>query len=273
MSVITISRGSYNRGIEVAEKVAERLGYKCISREVLLEASKEWNVSEVKLKKAIHDSPSFLDRFTYGKEKYVAYIQAAMLKQLQVDNVVYHGMAGHFFLKGVSHALKVRIIADMEQRVQLVVEREGVSEKDAVRLIRKDDRERRKWARALYGIDTSDPSLYDLVIHIRKITVEDAADIICRTVELAHFRPSLESRQDMDNLVFAAEVKASLVTIKPDIEIAASDGVIHLRTRTDVSMEDKLFKKLKDSAMTIDGVKDFKASALPPSPYPLKRSA
>jgi hypothetical protein len=38
MSIITISRGSYSRGKEVAEKVAAALGYECISREILLAA-------------------------------------------------------------------------------------------------------------------------------------------------------------------------------------------------------------------------------------------
>ena len=42
MSIITISRGSYNRGKEVAEKLAKELGYECISREILLEASTEY---------------------------------------------------------------------------------------------------------------------------------------------------------------------------------------------------------------------------------------
>lgn len=35
MAIITISRGSYSKGKEVAEKVAEKLGYECISRDVL----------------------------------------------------------------------------------------------------------------------------------------------------------------------------------------------------------------------------------------------
>ena len=39
MSIITISRGSSSMGKAVAEKVAERLGYHLISREVLLDAS------------------------------------------------------------------------------------------------------------------------------------------------------------------------------------------------------------------------------------------
>ena len=76
MSVVTISRGSYSRGKEVAEKVAQRLGYECVSREILVEASEEFDVPEVKLLHAIQDAPSVLDRFTFGKERYIAFIQA-----------------------------------------------------------------------------------------------------------------------------------------------------------------------------------------------------
>ena len=41
MSIITVSRGSYSRGKEVAEKLAQVLGYECLSRDILLEASGE----------------------------------------------------------------------------------------------------------------------------------------------------------------------------------------------------------------------------------------
>jgi cytidylate kinase len=270
MPIITISRGSYNRGKEVAEKVAQKLGYRCISREVLLEASKEWNVPEVKLTRAIHDAPSFLYKFTYGKDKYISFIQSALLKQLQDDNVVYHGLAGHFFLEGVSHTLKVRIIADTEERVKLVMEREGGSEKDALRVLTKDDSERRKWAEKLYGIDTSDPSLYDLVIRVRKFTVDDAAEIICQAVGMEQFKTSPESQKIMDNLTLAAEVKAALVGVKPDIEVTAQDGVVDLNTRAPESAEDQLFEKMKAIATGISGVKEFKAHFLPISLFRLK---
>ena len=58
MSVITISRGSHSHGKAIAEKVAKELGYECISREVLLEASSEFNVSEFKLLHALRDRQS-----------------------------------------------------------------------------------------------------------------------------------------------------------------------------------------------------------------------
>jgi hypothetical protein len=64
MSIITISRGSYSYGKEIAEKIAEKLGYQCVSREIIIRASEQFNLPEIKLKRAIHDAPSVLDRFT-----------------------------------------------------------------------------------------------------------------------------------------------------------------------------------------------------------------
>ena len=88
MSIITISRGSHSRGQEVAEKVARRLGYDCISKEVFVEASKNFNMAKTKLVSVIQGTPTILDRFVYGKEKYFAYIQKALLHHLQKNNVV-----------------------------------------------------------------------------------------------------------------------------------------------------------------------------------------
>ena len=67
MAIITISRGSYSRGKEVAEKLAARLGYECVSRDILLATCKEFSIPEIRLVKALHDAPSILDRFSHGK--------------------------------------------------------------------------------------------------------------------------------------------------------------------------------------------------------------
>jgi hypothetical protein len=77
MSIITISRGSYSCGKEVAEKVSHALGYECISRDIILETSEQFNIPEIKLIRAIHDSPSILDRFTSGKERYISFFRAS----------------------------------------------------------------------------------------------------------------------------------------------------------------------------------------------------
>ncbi len=263
MSIVTISRGSYSKGKEVAQKVAERLGYKCIARDVIIETSKEFNTSEFKLIRAIHDAPSILERFTHGKEKYIAYFQAALLKHLREDNIVYHGLAGHFFVKGVSHALKVRIIADMDDRVRLEMAREKVSKEEALRILKGDDEERRKWSFNLYGIDTADPALYDLIVHIRELTVDDAVDIICNAVGLDRFHTTFESQKMMDNLALAAEVKAALVHINLDVEVQAEDGLVHVESRAPLTEETELEKEMEQIVMAIPGVKRVNIKAVP----------
>lgn len=68
MAIITISRGSYSKGKEVAVQVAEELGCRCIAREVILDASKEFDIPEIRLVRAIHDAPSILERLTGGRK-------------------------------------------------------------------------------------------------------------------------------------------------------------------------------------------------------------
>lgn len=264
MAIITISRGSYSKGKQVAEEVAKELGYEVVSRDVLLEASENFNIPEIKLKRALHDAPSILNRFTHGKQRYVAYIENAFLEHMQKDNVVYHGLAGQFFLKGVAHAVKVRILADLEDRVRLEMQRENISRAEALQTINKDDQERHKWSLNLYGMDTMDPSLYDLTIHIHKFTVADAVEMICRMAKLPQFQTTPESRKMMENLVLASRVKVVVVEKRPDVQVTAADGEVTVHTEAPLEHEPALTTMLRELAGTVPGVKTVKVHIRPP---------
>ncbi|HMK36339.1 MAG TPA: cytidylate kinase-like family protein [Desulfomonilaceae bacterium] len=267
MSIITISRGSYSKGKEVAERVAKRLGYSCISRDILVETSEHFNIPEMKLVRALHDAPSILDRFTYGKERYLAYIESTLFEYARKDNVVYHGLAGHFILGGVKHLLRIRILANIEDRVALEVEREKISSDEALHLLKKDDHERRQWSLKLFGLDTWDPSLYDLVIHIHKITVADAVDIICQTVEREQFKTTPEAQKAIEDLALAARVRAALVSVVPNVGVSAVDGKVYVDAKGGLSEETEMAAELKDLARVIPGVKDVAVHITPPSIY------
>ena len=204
MGIVTISRGSFSRGVEIAEKLAQKLGYKCISREVLLEASQEFNVPEAKLQQAIQDAPSVFDHVSDGKKKYVAFIRQAFLEHIQKDNVVYHGYAGHFFTREIPNILKVRILANIECRVKVLMDRENISEEEARKLLYKIDVERRKWSMFLYGIDTNASELYDLVLQIDNLGIDDAVDFICDVAQRPCFQTSPESQKKLTELLNAA---------------------------------------------------------------------
>jgi cytidylate kinase len=257
MSILTISRGSYSRGKDVAEKVARRLGYECVSRDVLIEASDEFNIPEIKLVRAIHDSPSVLDRFTHGKEKYVAYIRAAVLKRVLKDNVVYHGLAGHFFLQEIPHVLKVRIIADFEDRVKEEMKRENISAEKARYTLKKDDEERRKWGLSLYGADTTDSRLYDMVLHIKTFAVEDAVEILFQAANRPCFRSTPQSQKVLENLSLAAQVQAALVAGFPSVRVTARGGKIFVsNVETSLLMEREVIAEVTKLTRRVPGVEE-----------------
>jgi len=246
MAIITISRGSYSKGREVAEKVASRLGYSLVSRDVLLEASEHFHISEVKLVRAIHDAPSILDRFSHGRYCYLAFIQSALAQRAVEDNLVYHGLAGHLLLKGVPHVLKVRIIADLEARVAAEMERENLSQGQARDLLLKDDAERRKWTQSLYGVDPWDASLYDLVIHIRQLSVEDAVDLVAEAAGRPSFQSTPESQQKMEDLALACRVKAALVQEDClDVAVTSEFGNVLVYTKQGDRRAHQLEEKVK----------------------------
>jgi len=226
MSIVTISRGSYSNGKQIAEKVASEMNYECISRDILLESSQELNIPEIKLIRALHDAPSILERFSHGKERYLCHIRKSLLQHLQKDNVVYHGLAGHFFLMNINHVFKVRITSDIQNRVKEETRRENISEEKALYTLKKDDEERRKWGLQVYGIDTWDSRLYDMVLHIGLLTVDDAVDIICHTVKKPIFRTTRESQKKIEDMFLSAKVHAALIDVLPTAIVEADNGIV-----------------------------------------------
>ena len=264
MSVITISRGSYSKGKEIAEKLAQRLGYECISRDIFLEASELFNIPEVKLIRAIHDAPSVLDRFRYGKEKYIAFIRDALLQHIQKDNIVYHGLAGHFFTSGIPGILKARIIANIEDRVKEEIRREGISEKEARYMLKKDDEERQKWSQYLYGIDTRDPNLYDIVLHIDNLSVDDAVNILSQTVQLPCFHTTPESRMILQDKFLAAKAYSAIVSKFPKANVRSKVGVVFVSIKPHLSSQAKVVKQIEDILKDIDGIEEVRIHTIPP---------
>jgi hypothetical protein len=170
-------------------------------------------------------------------------------------------------LKGISHVLKVRIIAELEDRIAVVMERDGVNRKEALRVLANDDEQRRRWSKHLYGIDTSDPSLYDVVLHIMKITVDDAVDIIDHAARLKHFQKTAGSQKAIDDLLLASLVKAKLVDQRPNIEVSADDGRAVVRTVGDLGEAKRLADEMKQLARDIPGLKDLRVDVIPATVY------
>lgn len=263
MGVITISRGSYSKGKEIAEKLAKKLEYDCISREILLKASDQFNVKEAKLIRALHDAPSFFDRFKHGKEKYTAFIHEVFLGYIQKDNVIYHGLAGHYFARGIPNVLKVRINSTIDERLKEEVKRENISEEAARYLLIKDDEERRKWGISLYGIDTHNCELYDVVLQIDNLMVDDAVEILFNVANRPCFQTTPEFRMISKDKFLAAKAYSAIVNEFPEANVKCKDKVVYVSVESDLSQETKISNQIKVLLENIAEIKEVRVGVIP----------
>lgn len=249
--------------MEIAQKLSEKLGYECVSREILLKASEEFNVPEVKIVSAIEDAPSVLDRLKHGKKKYIAFIRAAFLEQIQKDNVIYHGLAGHFFTKGIPNILKIRVTADIKYRINIVMKRDNVSEEKAREILNKIDAERSKWSTHLYGIDARSPDLYDVVLHIDCLEVNGMTDLLYKLAKRPCFQTTSESQKKLNDMLIAAKAYLAIVDKYPEAIVKCKDGSVLITVESSLSVEKKLSRNFNNLIKDIDGVKEVKTFVIP----------
>ena len=234
-----------------------------LSIHILLKASAHFNIPELKLIRAIHDAPSFLNHFGHRKEKYIIFIREAFLAHIKKDNIVYHGLAGHFFIKEIPNILKVRIVANIKDRVKEEMRRENIPEIEAHRILKKDDMERRKWSMSLYGIDTKDPSLYDVVLHIDSLQVDDAVEILSDIAKRPCFQTTQESRMMINDSYLAAKAHSIIYGKIPAAEVKCKNSIVFVDIETTLSLEKEFNDKVKDLLKDIDGIKEARVNIIP----------
>jgi hypothetical protein len=128
-------------------------------------------------------------------------------------------------------------------------------------MLKRDDLERRRWSKALYGIDTNDPTLYDLVIRIGKLKITEAADIICNTVQMDSLRTTYESQKAIEDLAIASEVKSALIDMKADIQVFAHNGHVLIGSRGLLADNPDLARGMEAIALTVPGVQSVEIQA------------
>ncbi len=234
MAIVTISRGTFSGGKALAEKLAVRLGYPSLGREeAILEATKEYGISEDKLRAAVLDPPSIWQQTAGPRLAYLKCLTASILERAKNGNLIYHGYAGHLLLTGISNLFRIRVIADMEFRVQAAMKQKNLGHHDALEYVEKVDKDRIKWTHFLYGLDWQDPSLYDLVLNLEHISIENACEVIAFRINLDDFKSTPTSEKAFDNALLSSQVWASLARDEASrvssIQITADAGTVTLK--------------------------------------------
>jgi cytidylate kinase len=227
MQIICISRGSFGYGNELAEKLASKLGYECIARENLTDSATDEGIPVGKIEATILKRRPISEALAVQVELMKAFISARICERALEKEVVYHGRTGHLILPGISHVLRIRAIANAEERINMTLRRMPSLSREKAKLYNDQvDEDRRRWVRTLYNVDWEDPSLYDITINSLNMTVDNSASALLSVAQLPDFRETPASRQALKDTFLAARCRLAIgkdertrdvnVTVKAD---------------------------------------------------------
>ncbi len=135
MPIIAMTKEMGSLGTFVGLEVARQLGYEFLRNNIIRVAAREYRAMEGQLVGAVEQAPGFLERFGRRGRRYQVYIQAAVLDAALRERVLLMGRWSTIFLRGVRHAVRVRVCAPAEVRGQRVMKRFGIDHDEAIRRI------------------------------------------------------------------------------------------------------------------------------------------
>jgi cytidylate kinase len=250
MPIITIYQGASGEGQELAETVAEALGYRCVGREVLVEASRRYGIPEAKLNEIVEKGPHWWERLLQDLRPYRIALQATLCELARDGKVVYHGHLGHELLPGIGHVLKVLLTAPTEFRVEQVRARQSLTEPAARHYIEEVDKARSRRLMAMFGTDWRDPNRFDLILNMSKMSREGAKRVIVEAAKLEEYQATPASNQAFNDLALGSRVHSTLFA-SPDVggsslEVRAEGGHVHVKGRVDQGSEDEVAKLVRN---------------------------
>jgi cytidylate kinase len=208
VKVVTFSVQQGSDGHRIAQLVGQKLGFPYYDNEIVSEAASIAGVSAETVA-AAERWPTFIERMlerlamtTVVSEgvmpappsnspsmmmmtsaDYRAIIEQVVGNLAERGACVIVGHAGQAILKNTPSVFKVLVAGSVEKRAGRLREERGISEKEALAIIKDSDRQRVDFFKHVYNVDWLDSSLYDMSLNTDDIDIETAVNMVMTGIE------------------------------------------------------------------------------------------
>jgi two-component system response regulator CpxR len=256
MSVISVFSGTFCRAEQVIHRLASETGFPIISdKEIVERASLSSGLAAQKVSKAFSFKTSVFNKFTHEKERSIAHLRLAVAEKLVGDNLIVFGFIHHLIPQPISHVLRVCLIADMHSRVETASKENGLSEKEALKILHAQDEDCAAWVKTLrQKKDPWEPGLYDIVLPTDKKDLSQSVALIAENYRKAVVKTTEVSREAAQDFLLGARVEVALADGGHDVSVEAKEGVVTLIINKHVLLLTRLEEELKSIATGVSGV-------------------
>ena len=181
---VTISREAGALGTELARRLGERIGWPVFDRQILQamageDALRQWLYEQIDERDVswVEQTLQFLIGGKYPPADYTRKLSQTVLTLARGSRAIFLGRAANLILPE-SQGLRVRVVAPPEKRLDEIARRNGTDPDQAREQLERLDRERREFVLKHFGVDPADPLLYDLVLNLGRVTIDEAVDLL-----------------------------------------------------------------------------------------------
>ncbi|MFC1500369.1 cytidylate kinase family protein [Candidatus Zixiibacteriota bacterium] len=260
MAIIAISRGTKSGGMAMAECLAEELGYPILGREIAQEAAADLGVDEEELIHRWETPPRMWEKFSSATRLYKAAVLSALADHAVEGNLVYHGLCGQLLLRGVPAVVRVRLIASLTTRIEIMRESDDMDEVTAERYLNNVDDARARWVRMMYGEDINDPALYDIVLNLDHVHFTVACGMLENTVRQTEFDLTDDVLDRLKDFQLECHVRVALAaepdTRGYDFDIDATSGIVSVSGSAPALPSGRTGDTIHEIVQSVHGVKE-----------------
>jgi cytidylate kinase len=206
MAVLTISRMFGAGGKTMGEMITQRLGYRFFDNELIQMVAKQAKVStdwveamekeaggkfqklvstlvpKNLVEKILSTEQGYLD-----EEIYTDILNHVINKIADGGDAVILGRGSQYILKDRPDTYHILLVADLDYRIQFIMDKYELTQKQAVMAVALEDKRRLNLYRKFGKVDYNQTDHYHVVFNMRQIAIEKACDMICTLLGSCRF--------------------------------------------------------------------------------------
>ncbi len=165
MAIITIARELASLGEETAQELAKISGYTLIDKEYLESKLNSIGIGAEKREKYDEKNPGFWASLSQQRDDYLHFLKTAILEAAQENNCIIMGRGAYAIIRGVQHAVSVKITSPIAVRVERAKKLYECDNKRALQILEESDHDRGGFHKYFFSTNWTDAREYDLTIN------------------------------------------------------------------------------------------------------------
>ena len=212
MPIITISREMGTGAYDIAKELAKKLKFTLVDGPKLASCAAQYGLALEVFQAVDEKPPSYNTVEDRVRAASLNSIELILLDLAKQGNVILYGRGGQDLLQGCGNVLRLRFIADFEERVERFAEREWIDPDLAQELIRRSDHQRGGFIHFYFDRDWNDPLGYDLTFNTSRISSQSIVDVVVAAVKDAQLKEADSwSVTEIENTILIKKIETALL--------------------------------------------------------------